>query len=149
MRKLFASLVLASASSLALADNPAGCGLGTEVVFPDADEWHEYALAAITNSSSSNQTFGMTSGTLGCEAANGPLAAQLFIDQNMDQLALDTARGQGESLEALAQVMGVARENITDFSSLMKDHFDSLFNETVTSAQTFNLAQQLADEVSG
>ena len=148
MKKVFATFVIAASSSFAWADNPAGCGLGTEVVFPDANEWHEYVLAATTNGSSGNQTFGMTSGTLGCEEANGPLAAQLFIDQNMDQLALDTARGQGESLEALAQVMGVSHDNVQGFSNLMKANFDSLFSVTSTSAQTLHRVQQLVDDVS-
>ena len=147
MKKIFATLVVASATSLAWADNPAGCGLGTEVVFPDADEWHEYVLAATTNGSSGNQTFGMTSGTLGCEEANGPLAAQLFIDQNMDQLSLDTARGQGESLDALAQVLGVAKDKVSDFSLLMKDNFDRLFSASGTSQQTHLVVQQLVNEV--
>ncbi len=67
MKKLIAAAALISASSFAMADNgPAGCGLGTAVVFPDANEWHEHVLAATTNGTSGNQTFVMTSGTLGC-----------------------------------------------------------------------------------
>ena len=44
----------------------------------------------------------MTSGTLGCESANGPLKAA-FMNDNMD-LAADGA-WRGETLDALAQVM--------------------------------------------
>ena len=71
MKKIIAGVILASASSLALANasGPAGCGLGSTVVFPDANQWYQHVMAATTNATSGNQTFGMTSGTLGCEAA--------------------------------------------------------------------------------
>ncbi|MGZ7153809.1 DUF3015 family protein, partial [Streptococcus pyogenes] len=72
MKKLLASALLLTASSVTLA-GPAGCGLGSTYVFPDANQWWQHVLAATTNGTSGNQTFGMTSGTLGCEAANGPL----------------------------------------------------------------------------
>ena len=102
-RSLECGLLTAYSSTMTFAASPAGCGLGTAVVFKDANEWHEHVLAATTNGTSGNQTFGMTSGTLGCEAANGPLAGvQAFMDNNMDQLEMDFAIGQGETLAALA-----------------------------------------------
>jgi hypothetical protein len=147
MKKLLAASLVAVASSAALADNPAGCGLGTAVVFPDADEWHEYVLAATTNGSSGNQTFGITSGTLGCENANGPLkvsAAQSFINDNMDQLALDVARGEGETLTALGQVMGI--ESVADqseFAAAMQSGFDRMFTEESDAAAATRVMQDV------
>ncbi|MDO6681523.1 DUF3015 family protein [Oceanobacter sp. 5_MG-2023] len=139
MKKIAAIAILTASSSFALAANgPAGCGLGTAVVFPDADEWHEHVMAATTNSSvSGNQTFGMTSGTLGCEAANGPLSlemAQAFIDDNMDQLAADVAVGEGETLNALAEVVGVDLSDRATFAAALQADFDAMFNEKATSA---------------
>ncbi len=139
MKKLIAAAALISASSFATADNgPAGCGLGTAVVFPDANEWHEHVLAATTNGTSGNQTFGMTSGTLGCESANGPLkAAEAFMNDNMDQLAADSARGQGETLDALAQVMGVEAADTAAFRATVQSNFDSMFTTEATAGDAF------------
>ena len=139
MKKLIAAAALISASSFAMADNgPAGCGLGTAVVFPDANEWHEHVLAATTNGTSGNQTFGMTSGTLGCESANGPLkAAEAFMNDNMDQLAADSARGQGETLDALAQVMGVEAADAAAFRATVQSNFDSMFTTEATAGDAF------------
>ena len=139
MKKLIAAAALISASSFAMADNgPAGCGLGTAVVFPDANEWYEHVLAATTNGTSGNQTFGMTSGTLGCESANGPLkAAEAFMNDNMDQLAADSARGQGETLDALAQVMGVEAADTAAFRATVQSNFDSMFTTEATAGDAF------------
>ena len=139
MKKFIAGAILVSSSTLAFAANPyAGCGLGSAVVFPDANEWHEHVLAATTNGTSGNQTFGMTSGTLGCEGANGPLKlAQAFMEDNMDQLALDAAKGQGETLAALAEVIGVDAQDSAAFNRTMQSNFDSMFNADATSATAY------------
>lgn len=140
MKKLIAGAILVSSSSLAFAANPyAGCGLGSAVVFPDANEWHEHVLAATTNGTSGNQTFGMTSGTLGCEGANGPLKlAQAFIDDNMDQLALDVSKGQGETLAALAEVIGVDAQDSAAFNQALQSNFDKMFSADATSATAYD-----------
>ncbi len=139
MKKFIAGAILVSSSTLVFAANPyAGCGLGSAVVFPDANEWHEHVLAATTNGTSGNQTFGMTSGTLGCEGANGPLKlAQAFMEDNMDQLALDAAKGQGETLAALAEVIGVEAQDAAAFNRTMQSNFDSMFNADATSATAY------------
>ena len=140
MKKIIAGVILASASSLALANasGPAGCGLGSTVVFPDANQWYQHVMAATTNATSGNQTFGMTSDTLGCEAANGPLkSAQVFMDENMDQLAADAATGQGETLAALAEVMGVQTQDQAAFNRVMQSNFDAMFSAEATSSTAF------------
>lgn len=137
MKRIIAGVILASASTFALAD-PAGCGFGSTTVFPDADMWHQHVMAATTNASSGNQTFGMTSGTSGCEDANGPLkSAQIFMDDNMDQLAADAATGQGETLAALAEMMGVNAQDTIAFNRVMQSNFDAVFNAEATSASAF------------
>ncbi|MGB5325625.1 MAG: DUF3015 family protein [Pseudomonadales bacterium] len=141
MKKILMGVLLVSSPMLATAaggHGPAGCGLGTEVVFQDANEWHEHVLAATTNGTSGNQTFGMTSGTLGCESANGPLASgtQQFIDGNIDRLAAEIAAGQGEALAALQEVIGVRNEDRAHFTAMLRDNFSSLFpSHAVTSGQ--------------
>ncbi|WP_191600938.1 DUF3015 domain-containing protein [Marinomonas algicola] len=132
MKKLVLSAVLAGLSATSFAaggHGPAGCGLGTEVIFKDADVWYEHVLAATTNGTSGNQTFGMTSGTLGCEDANGPLAngVAVFMNENLEPLAVDMAKGEGETLNALASLIGVQTEDKALFNAQMKQNFDQIF----------------------
>ena len=152
MKKLIVAAALVSASSLSFAasNGPAGCGLGTAVIFPDANEWHEHVLAATTNGTSGNQTFGMTSGTLGCEAANGPLKqAQVFMNDNMDQLAADAARGEGETLAALAEVMGIESADKAAFNATVQANFDKMFNADATAQDAYeSLTGAMAADVS-
>ncbi len=144
MKKLVLGAFILCAPFTALAaggHGPAGCGLGTEVVFKNANEWHEHVLAATTNGTSGNQTFGMTSGTLGCQDANGPLAAgvDLFMDNNLDQLAQDTAIGEGETLAALSELVGISKEDETAFNAALKANFDQIFtSETTTSGDAYD-----------
>lgn len=119
---------------------PAGCGLGTEVIFQDANEWHEHVLAATTNGTSGNQTFGMTSGTLGCDT-NGPLASGVgrFMTEHLDQVAADSARGQGESLDALAELIGIQSQDQASFQTEMQQNFDAIFaSEQTTPESSYN-----------
>jgi hypothetical protein len=143
MKRIIAGALLAASSTMAFAAGPAGCGLGTAVVFKDANEWHEHVLAATTNGTSGNQTFGMTSGTLGCEAANGPLAGvQTFMDNNMDQLAMDVAKGQGETLAALAEIIGVEATDTTTFNTKLQASFDTMFSAEATSETAYQAMKE-------
>lgn len=139
MKKVLLSVVLASASFASFADyGPAGCGLGTAVVFQNADEWHEHVLAATTNGTSGNQTFGMTSGTLGCDVPDAPLAGgvALFINDNLEPLAVDSAKGDGETLNALADLIGVQSQDKANFKQEMQSNFDVIFASANVTSQT-------------
>lgn len=141
MKKIIAGAILLTSSSMAFAASnhgPAGCGLGSSVLFPDASAWYEHVMAATTNGTSGNQTFGMTSGTLGCQDANGPLQlGQAFMDDNMDQLAMDAAKGEGESLSALAEVMGIESQDTVAFNRAVQSNFDSIFTAEGTSGSAY------------
>lgn len=140
MKKLLIGAALV-ASPLIASAHPAGCGLGTHVIFKQPSSWVEHVLAATTNGTSGNQTFGMTSGTLGCEAAGGPLASRVngFLDNNLDQLAMDSASGQGETLDALAELIGVDAADQALFSQRMKENFDAVFaSEQSDSGDVYN-----------
>lgn len=148
MKKLLLSAVLAtvSVSSFAATNGPAGCGLGSAVIFQDANEWYEHVMAATTNASSGNQTFGMTSGTLGCEDANGPLAngVAMFLNDNLEPLAIDVAKGHGETLGALADLMGVKGADKAVFNEQMQSHFDTIFaNAQVTPTTAYSGIQSV------
>ena len=69
-------------------------------------------LAVTTNGTSGNQTFGITSGTSGCDP-NGRISGGTqkmvlaFVEDNMEQIAMDVAAGEGETLETIAGLMNV------------------------------------------
>jgi|GEM_PF-301235 len=145
MKKLLLCAVIAASPLTAVAaggHGPAGCGLGTEVIFKNADEWHEHVMAALINTiSSSNQTFGMTSGTLGCRDANGPLASgvDLFIDNNLEQIAAESSTGEGETISALSELIGVDAKDSVAFKNALKTNFDQIFaSVNTTSNDVFN-----------
>jgi hypothetical protein len=140
MKKLILGAVIASAPIVAMA-HPAGCGLGTAVIFKSPSTWVEHVLAATTNVTSGNQTFGMTSGTLGCQAAGGPLASGVdyFIDENIDMIAMESATGEGETIDALAEMIGVADTDKRAFRLSLQSNFDTMFpSEDTSSAQVYD-----------
>jgi len=91
--------LLLSGSSIA-AHGPAGCGLGS-ILFKDKSGTVFNVLAATFNGTSGNQTFGMSTGTLGCEdAKTSRVAAVSFIENNTVALSNDIAKGEGQALDA-------------------------------------------------
>ena len=66
-RIMFAAVAAVFVSGMAYAgsQNDAGCGVGN-LIFKDNNSVAPQVLAATTNGTFGNQTFGITSGTLGC-----------------------------------------------------------------------------------
>ena len=128
MKKLLAVSILTLAPlGMAQADDDVGCGAGT-MVFEGKEGAPFKVLAATTNGSSGNQTFGISSGTLGCNQG-GTVTAQLsdFTSKNMDRLAKDMAVGQGESLAAMADLMGVSSQDKGHFFELTQSNYEKIF----------------------
>ena len=71
MKKLLAIAVLSTSASVAIADQDIGCGLGT-MVFAGQSGPIFKVLGATTNGTFGNQTFGITTGTQGCQT-NGAI----------------------------------------------------------------------------
>ena len=86
-----------------------GCGLGSKLFAGQAGVAPQ-VLAVTTNGVSGNQTFGISTGTLGC-AQDGIVQTNwktaMFIDANTTKLARDMSVGEGETLESLASLLGV------------------------------------------
>ncbi|NIR60172.1 MAG: DUF3015 domain-containing protein [Gammaproteobacteria bacterium] len=133
-----ATLLLASASA-AFADNKnnVGCGVGS-MAFDGRTEKHWQVLAVTTNGVLGNQTFGITSGTLGCDP-NGMVdspTSMAYIDSNIDRLARDMSVGEGESLEGLAAVIGIPQDERSAFYVTTHEHFAEIYpTADVTAAQ--------------
>ena len=130
----FLVITFAGASFAAPKEN-VGCGLGY-IVFKGKDGLLSQTCAATTNGTFGNQTFGITSGTSECErystfTANEKL--NKFVSDNMDNLAMDIARGQGEYLNSLAVLLEVPESERAPFYTKLQTHFSDIYtSNTVT-----------------
>ena len=115
-----------------------GCGLGSMII-DNQNTVAKQVVAATLNSLSGNQTFGITTGTMGCDKPTLLVSREVetFVADNMDDLATDIAMGQGESLDTLAAMMGVKEK--AAFGAKLKANFDKIYaSEKVTSAQVID-----------
>jgi len=144
IRLLTAAAVLAMSVAVAHAENKnnTGCGLGT-MVFKGQTGKPAEILAVTTNGTSGNQTFAISSGTSGCTndgVVDPPQAAAAFIDANLDKLARDASRGEGESLESLAELMGIQEQDKQIFFKVTKHNFSTVFASPDTTANDVLIA---------
>ncbi len=112
-------------------DNGPGCGLG-KLAWSDYDHPKSIApqvMMATTNGTFGSQTFGISSGTSGC-TNDGTIFAEhkvnIFTAANYDSLSQEMARGGGEHLASLAELMGVPQENRPEFFALAQNQYVSL-----------------------
>ena len=145
MKKLFAVMLMTSMiapAAFAKGNLPmAGCGLGYILFGKNAtNDKVLQVLAATTNGTFGNQTFGITSGTLGC-TESGMVAknkeAEMYAEINLRQLSYEIAVGRGEHLAAFSKVLGVKEANQPAFFSLMKSNYSSLFPTANASSTDF------------
>ncbi|MEO8605998.1 MAG: DUF3015 family protein [bacterium] len=141
MKRTFvlAAVGLLASGGVALAGDPdVGCGWGTQA-FRGQTGAAPKILAATTNVCFGNQTFGISSGTIGCKksgAIQADARLNMYAGANIDKLASDMAQGQGESLQTLATLLGVSDADKPAFFTLTKSHFGSLFpSEQVTAGE--------------
>ncbi|MFP2769028.1 DUF3015 domain-containing protein [Oceanisphaera sp. KMM 10153] len=141
MKKIIAVAALIASvpfSNIAVADEDIGCGLGS-MVFAGKSGKVSKVLGATTNGTSGNQTFGITFGTLGCDGTGTVTSSQklaMFIDGNMDNLARDMAKGEGETLATLSEVWGIQPADKSEFNAVAQENFAAVFgSENVTSQE--------------
>ena len=136
-KHLAATVIVATfAASNAYADNT-GCGWGTMLFNGQSGKANEI-LAVTTNGTLGNQTFGITTGTAGCEEGSTIASAEvrLFASANMDKLARDMAIGEGETLNSLAELMRIDQSDKPLFFTLTKANFDKIYvSEDVTTGE--------------
>lgn len=103
----------------------AGCGLGTYVVGKNGSQ----ILAATTNGTSYNQTFGITFGTLNCDDSDrmADVAQRMdtYVVANKVALASDIARGNGETISSLARLMNCGDSQA--LGSALQGNFSQVF----------------------
>lgn len=109
-------------------DSGPGCGLGKELWAGASNQKSigGQVLAATTNGTLGNQTFGISSGTSGC-TSNGTILSEyrvtVFAAANFDNLSQDMAKGNGEHLTSFAELLNVPQEQRADFYALAQSHY--------------------------
>jgi hypothetical protein len=138
MKKLFIATMLVAVGSTAMAarNNVGSCGWGSKL-FDGQSGIPAQVMAVTTNGSFGNQTFGITFGSSGC-TQDGVVTSSwriaMYMDGNRVALARDAAAGQGESLDALAAVIGVQADDRAAFAATIKAQFAAVFaNENLAS----------------
>ncbi|MDY6798062.1 MAG: DUF3015 domain-containing protein [Pseudomonadota bacterium] len=131
MKKLIAGIVMLGASSMALAQP--GCGVGA-MVWKGQSGVAPHVLAATTNGIFGNQTFGMTTGTLGCQTNESVQSMAMYMDSNIDKVARDMSRGSGENLETLAVLLGVDETDRSTFRQVLQENFAVIFPDADTTS---------------
>jgi len=120
-----------------------GCGLGNQLFKEIGQDSILFQILAVTtNGIFGNQTFGITSGTLGCKKPTKVVEnekVEKFVADNMDSLAADMAMGRGESLDTLAELMGVPAEKKAEFYASLQSNFTKIYtSENVQSADVID-----------
>lgn len=115
-------------SGQAMAIDSTGCGFGS-IAWRGQSGPAPQILAATTNASFGNQTFGISSGTMGCDP-NGRITGGTqrivfeYLQNNMEQYAFDAAKGEGETLETIAGMLNMDKDT---FAEKSQQNFAALF----------------------
>ncbi|EKF76132.1 hypothetical protein A11A3_01520 [Alcanivorax hongdengensis A-11-3] len=148
MKKILiaAALLGSSTTAFAVAPGGPGCGWGN-MLFEGKSGMPMHLLATIVNGTSGNATFGMTTGTNGCDTSGSlTYSGQSLLAMNgvMEEVAQDMATGQGEALTALSMSMGIPSQDRDHFNAVMHENFASIFpNQDVTAADVMTHINQV------
>lgn len=146
MKRILIVAAMLGVSASAVAEAPGGpnCGWGN-MLMDGQSGLGAHIVASLTNGTSGNATFGMTTGTNGC-SADGTLTygGKSLIGAVMDEFGEDVARGDGEALTAVAVSMGISEADRPLFKALMHHNFTMLFpSRDVTAEQVSNSIVEL------
>ncbi len=129
MKKIATALLMMASSTLALADNGPGCGMGAEI-WKGQSGLVAHLSAGTTNGTFSSPLSGLISGTSGCEdpgIVSNDYQQKIFVSMNLDDLAQDVAKGNGDHLSSLATLMGIKNEDKSAFNSLAQQNYEKIF----------------------
>ena len=111
----------------------AGCGLGSVIIKSDGIV---QIFAATTNGTFGTQTFGITSGTSNCGSSGAIVQnkqKEAFAEATLPRLTRDMAAGDGEYLDAFAELFGCSKDARTTFKSVAKSSYGEVYPNTKTS----------------
>ncbi|MFT5397168.1 MAG: hypothetical protein ACI85N_002386 [Gammaproteobacteria bacterium] len=142
MKKLLIAFALFMTSTASFAASPGGpnCGWGN-LLLEGSSGKTSHVIAATTNASTGNATFGMTSGTNGCNTSDKLTysgRALAAIPGFMEAVAQDMAKGEGEALDALALSYEIQDQaDKAAFAKVMQQSFEQVFNQENISSEAF------------
>lgn len=128
MKLLIGIFTFFSIAANAAEIGPAGCGFGN-VIFGKDDQ----ILASTTNDTSGSQTFGITSGTSNCDQSNHMARLEGFIEDNRMALNNDIARGQGETITGISEILGCQDDQ--GLANVLKGNYKTLFSRVDKSSR--------------
>lgn len=128
---IFGMMSTGAAFAAGSSQNNTGCGLGSMLLGEAAnDSTGLQLLVTTTNGILGNQTFGITSGTLDCKQPSKIVKNDRlneFVVSNLDSLAKDIAMGRGESLDTMAELMGISADKRTEVYAALQVNFSKIF----------------------
>jgi len=135
-KKLAIVIAIAAMPSLSFAENDKGCGWGS-MIFKGNSGLLPHLGAMTTNMTAGNASFGLTSGTNGCDSSEViGYGGKAMIAQVMDEFAEDVAQGHGDALDAVAVSIGIQQQDRATFAQVTHKNFNVLFpDENVTAEQ--------------
>lgn len=106
-----------------------GCGLGWQVT-------QKKTMLGTTIRGTTNgvvpPTFGMTSGTMGCDKhdiAKNDMDAAKFAFNNQEPLTIEMAQGEGEYLVGFAKTLGCDDSAQGEFAKMTQENYESIVKE--------------------
>ena len=136
-------LMMGSVASAGVVRDNCGIGFGTSAL----DDVENPTLlvfvgATFLNAICGNQTFAITTGTLDAKPYDKVVennAIEEFIADNMDSLAMEIAAGNGETLNALADLYNVEAGERDAFCAKLQSRFSEIYNsEDIVATQVFS-----------
>lgn len=128
---IFGMMSTGAAFAAGSSQSNTGCGLGSMLLGDKAnDSVGLQVLVTTTNGTFGNQTFGITSGTLDCKQPSKFVKNERlneFVVSNVDSLAKDIAMGSGESLDTMAELMGISADKRTEVYAALQANFSNIF----------------------
>ncbi len=136
MKKNILSLVFVAGAFCVLSANAAnygmaGCGLGSMAI----KENGKMQMVASLLNGTGGQTFGITSGTSNC-TDSGATASAMYIAVNQESLKKDIARGDGESLNGLSQILKCS--NSAMLNSALQQNYSMIFPTNSVKSEEIN-----------
>lgn len=132
MKNIIIGLIaLISATSVFAGDSSSGCGMGWEVAKDQS--LVSSSTRSLVNATFSN-TIAMTLGTSGCakhSIVKNDAKGIHYAEANMNQLAIEMARGNGEFVAGFASVFGC--QNSRAFGSMVQNKYESVLPSEKTS----------------
>lgn len=119
-----------------------GCGLGWQVT-------DSRTIIGTTTRATTNAfvppSFGMTSGTIGCEQvsfASNEKEAATFVATNYQTLRSELSEGQGEYVSAMIESFGCSSAQVPAISSQLQKNYNTVVAPTQNATELFNNLKQ-------